>query len=210
MSDVRLRELERRRAGTGTVADEAALLRERLRAGRLDRARLEAAACLGDPAAQAALGGTPDGREALTFWWLGYDGEDGEPRWSKVVAALGDEASFRAGLALAWAHLDSAPDGLQPRFAAWLRAVEGDLLAGVALPERGARPLPGSYLTPVIVSLLWPEEASPDDAAAARRPWRRFWNIRCQGQVARDRVRAELVPWLLGQGDPVAARHAST
>jgi hypothetical protein len=197
MSDVRLRELERRTAETGTVADEAAFLRERVRAGRLDRARLEAAACVGSEAARAALGGTPDGRQPLTFWWLGYDGKTGEPRWSKAVAELGEVASFRVGLALARAHLDLAPDPFRASFESLLNDLERDLIEQGEVPRHGARPLPGSHVTPVIVSLLWPELSSPEDGPEARRPWRRFWNIRCDGQVARERVRAELVPWLL-------------
>jgi hypothetical protein len=196
MSDARLRELERRWQETGTVADEAAVLRERVRVGRLDRTRLEAAACIGSPAAQAALGGTPDGVAPLVFWWLGDDGKTGVPRWSRAIEALGDEASFRVGLALAWAHVDLAPEAFRSRFEALLRDLERELVERGSPPEREARPLPGSHLTPTFEELLWPalDSRAPE---LERRPWRRFWNIRCDGQVARDRVRAELVPWLL-------------
>ncbi len=57
MTDARLRDLERRFVATGALADEAALLAERVRAGRLAPARLRLAAALGHPAAEgAALG----------------------------------------------------------------------------------------------------------------------------------------------------------
>jgi hypothetical protein len=56
MTDRRLRDLERRYTGTGTPEDGARLLSERLRVGRLPRARVELAAELGDPTAAALLG----------------------------------------------------------------------------------------------------------------------------------------------------------
>ena len=51
MSDARLRELERRFAATGAVADEAAWLAERLRAGALSEDRVALAAFCEHPAA---------------------------------------------------------------------------------------------------------------------------------------------------------------
>lgn len=61
MSDARLREAERRFATTGSVADEAALLRERLRLGAITTRGVEIALnCLGYPAAFAVLGGEND------------------------------------------------------------------------------------------------------------------------------------------------------
>ena len=53
MSDDRLRELERRYEASGAANDHVALLRERLRAGQLDRARISLAASCGHPAARA-------------------------------------------------------------------------------------------------------------------------------------------------------------
>jgi len=53
VSDDRLRELERRFEASGAFDDQVALLRERLRAGQADRARLSLAATCGHPAARA-------------------------------------------------------------------------------------------------------------------------------------------------------------
>lgn len=52
MSDARLRDAERRFQDTGSVDDEARLLRERVRAGELPRRHAELAARLGDRAAR--------------------------------------------------------------------------------------------------------------------------------------------------------------
>jgi hypothetical protein len=56
VSDEGLRDLERLWKATGSLEDEAAFLRERVRAGRLEPAALELAARLGYAAARAALG----------------------------------------------------------------------------------------------------------------------------------------------------------
>ncbi|MBX3470300.1 MAG: hypothetical protein KF878_25820 [Planctomycetes bacterium] len=75
MTDGRLREAERRWRQSGSVDDEAAFLRERVRAGALPPARLEVAAACGHPAAARALPAPTRGlfgraldraREALT------------------------------------------------------------------------------------------------------------------------------------------------
>src|SRR5688572_19428833 len=60
MSDRHLRELERRFRETGGVGDEAELLKERMRCGRLPLEALEAAAYLGHAAALSALGRAPE------------------------------------------------------------------------------------------------------------------------------------------------------
>ena len=57
MSDQKLRDLERRWRETGSVEDEAAYLRERVRVGDLTQERLELAAYCGHEGARAALGG---------------------------------------------------------------------------------------------------------------------------------------------------------
>ena len=59
MSDQRLRELERRWRETGSVEDEAAYLRERVRVGDLTQERLELAAHCGHEGARRALGQEP-------------------------------------------------------------------------------------------------------------------------------------------------------
>jgi hypothetical protein len=77
VSDLRLREAQRR-ASTGGVADEAALIVERLRVGTLTRERLELAAFCGHAAAQAALGWPGDGQVWSARGWRGnYEGDFG-------------------------------------------------------------------------------------------------------------------------------------
>ncbi len=65
MSDTKLRELERRWKETGTVADEAAYLLERVRAGNLTRERLELAAYCGHEGAISALGSDRGGHTVV-------------------------------------------------------------------------------------------------------------------------------------------------
>lgn len=73
MSDEHLRELERRWKETGTVEDEAAWLKERVRVGDLTQERLELAAYLGHEAAQditESMGWSPS---ASTFPTTGVE-----------------------------------------------------------------------------------------------------------------------------------------
>lgn len=120
--DARLRELERRWAQTGATADEAALLRERVRLGDLDRGRLDLAAHAGYVAALQA-GGAPAPDPELAARLRGLD------RW-------GREALARGCLALTAAVIPHAPvgptrdacDALQAAAEAW---VVGDGAEGV-------------------------------------------------------------------------------
>lgn len=89
--DERLRQLERRRKETGTVAAEAAYLLERVRAGELTRERLELAAYCGHGPAVEALGaaaGPGDLLELVTG-----------------LARFGPPVLMRAGLSMAYAAL---------------------------------------------------------------------------------------------------------
>ena len=96
MSDQRLRELERRWRETGSVEDEAAYLRERVRVGDLTQERLELAAYCGHEGAKRSvnLSGVP----LLNFldWTLGLG------RW-------GETATTFAALTLAEAVLPFVP-----------------------------------------------------------------------------------------------------
>ena len=63
MSDQKLRELERRWRETGSVEDEAAYLRERVRVGDLTQERLELAAYCGHEGARVAANSTAVNRD---------------------------------------------------------------------------------------------------------------------------------------------------
>jgi hypothetical protein len=121
--DERERELERRFRASGASDDEAAWLRERLRAGRIPTERLRLAAVVGHPAACRALGCEPLVDPAA----LGA-----------AVAGHGREALLRALLALARAALPAweqrFPRDDRPRIA--LEAAQGE--AGCPCPRHRA------------------------------------------------------------------------
>lgn len=125
MSDARLRELERRWQETGAAADEAALLRERLRAGALTWDALALEAYLGHAPAQLALDEPvepvdfgPDDPAAPTR--VGPAAE-AAALWTRGLLAWGRETLARALLVRALVHpLDGAP----PEWRALLRALE--------------------------------------------------------------------------------------
>ncbi len=87
MSDERLREAERRWRETGSIEDEAELLRQRVRTGELPLAHVAAAARLDYPAAAMVL-----------------DNESA-PSFEECLASMGKAAQIRFGLCLARAAL---------------------------------------------------------------------------------------------------------
>jgi hypothetical protein len=95
MSDTKLRALERRWKETGTAADEATYLLERVRVGDLTQERLELAAYCGHAAARRAAGSTapaPSAKAGLTGLLAG------DPEVS-VRAALAGVALLAGSLA---------------------------------------------------------------------------------------------------------------
>lgn len=86
MSDERVRAAERRWRESGAIEDEAALLRERLRAGPLAASRLRWAAACGHAAAGAVIGGRLP--EDLTALQAELDDPAAEARfWLAVIRA---------------------------------------------------------------------------------------------------------------------------
>jgi hypothetical protein len=92
VSDARLRELERRFRETGAPDDEAAWLRERLRAGELEERLLRLADRLRHPAAALALG-TPAAPSC--------DEPPDDGAWFGAIATAGPAAFLRACVAVA-------------------------------------------------------------------------------------------------------------
>jgi hypothetical protein len=115
VSDARRRDLERRARETGSPADEAALLVERVRAGELTRARVELAACCGHAGAVHAVGGEPGALEELLT----------------RVEAFGPLEYAAALLAIARELARDATD-LAPLLDETARALSGDLAASTA------------------------------------------------------------------------------
>lgn len=91
MSDQRLRELERKWRESGSVEDEAAYLRERVRVGDLTQERLELAAYCGHEGARASLPDSPRSEsyhELLRhLWGQGPTGRHALLRACRDVAA---------------------------------------------------------------------------------------------------------------------------
>lgn len=74
MTDQKLRELERKWKETGSVEDEAAHLRERVRVGDLTQERLELAAYCGHAGATLAISEAPSGHSSdFVEWFRGLD-----------------------------------------------------------------------------------------------------------------------------------------
>lgn len=142
MTDDRLRALERRFGETGTTEDEAAWLKERVRAGELAQDRLELAASLDHDAASVALGGVQAvGLEAL-------------------IESLADFDSFacvRACLAAAWVVIPLWSPGPRDDPRPGIEAAESWLVSGrESAIEEAAR---FTYVTPDGLGLRSPDLA---------------------------------------------------
>lgn len=213
MSDQRLRELERAWQAGGGVDDEAALLRERLRRGLTDEARLTVAARLGHAAAAAVLGPRAPGPghtdERLRLAAL-----------DAAIARVGQEARVRAAVALArrrvraWGHAGTSgtradrANLLQALQAAedWVRcpcadhALRADHVAeqaGPAVWKLRARTQRSAYFAVI---------AAEAAALPSNRPALRLEDAADEADDVRAALRRELVPWLLGHADPLATR----
>lgn len=211
MSDARLREAERRWRESGALADEAAWLRERVRAGALDDARLRLAAYVGHAASRMALATPTFTSPYVQVWIYGL-----EP-W-------GVEACQRAAIAAARRALLLVPStSRRGRYARG--AVERVERVVVGLP-----PLPPLPWDPhVLDDDPPPRERAAFEAACAVgetvhevgraapearavEATARASNVVVQAADALDEpairaaVRDEVAAWALGLGDPVLSR----
>ncbi len=223
MSDVRLRELERRFKESGSLEDEAAWLLERVRVGRLDPTKLELAAHVGHPAAARACE-----RELEVL---------DSSRLEQVLRGLrpwGDECTARAACAAGWAVCsliaeeqgpDEGPvDYLIPRLA--LRAFEDWILCPCETHERHTKSAGARGYRLLMKDVSW-EEGDPRSLAAycviyAVRCTTVESSIACTGpdgnlttilRLASEAgatglaasVQRDLIQWALG-ADPIKAR----
>lgn len=217
MADEGLQRL-RRAARAGDAEAEARLLLARVRAGQLAPERLGLAAHLGAPAARALVGEERGGTWALGLW------------------AFGAEAVVRAGIAAARARLAAEPDGARTALAvelleAWLLEAEparraalraraealgaGDeglllrwTLRLFAEHDRGGpRQVEGCWLPGPVWELMEAAEdaigAKLTKSATARH------RRRLAAAAVRRALQEELLPWCLGEGDPLRARLAA-
>jgi len=158
MTDSRRRELERRFRATGTDADAARLLVERVRAGGLPGERVRLAAFCGHGPARLALGDeAPPAAPELGPWLL-------------ELEEFGKEALVRAALAAAEVALDHHPAGRRSAAClacletarAWLRDPDGQHEA----PPRSSRAL-GSGQGFFVTAPVMATDAAHFAAAAA-------------------------------------------
>lgn len=209
MSKERLERLERRYRETGDVEDEGAWLRERVRCGELDEHVIVVAAYFGYPAAEAAAaqlgagnsdcrppaGLTREGKQAwLRFNQTPPEIEFREPEALRVLIALanarveellgrwGEAPWFRGFAERLLASAESAAIAGE----AWVVAPEErrGLISGRT--QGGWAQLAGEAVT----ALVDQTPPSPE-------------------RVERKVVVREVVPWLLGYGDPLVARRAT-
>lgn len=222
MADRRLSERARAFEATGSVADEAALLGERLRQGSLSRPRLELAAHFGHAAAQALAPDVPP--LAADVWRVhlnqplgprtpGYAERQSWCAWLRRYGALGEEALVRAGIAAlraslpAWdasfAHpfpreaLAQAEARLHHGRAPWPPEVARDAAWSCFAHAREREEREGqgweAGAARLMASLVLRRDPPQEDAASAVHEL--SW---IQGPEAAAAVGAELVPWVLG------------
>jgi hypothetical protein len=194
MSDERLRDRARASSGTGAPADEAAHLRERVRAGELPEAHVRWAAGCGHAAAALVTATGPTDLAALH-------------------AELTGEADIRCSLAILHAVHDALEDGVSREVLGAQRWCSERELFGLPTPtlwfDVYAQPH-GALGVPLSLLLIRASRAERERPLFARIPPPSSIHGRLPPSVPADALRAALlaewVPWLLGEGDPVRAR----
>jgi hypothetical protein len=202
--DSTLRELERRFAASGSVEDEAAWLRARLRVGELSEDQLRLAAYLGDPATLRVTNfELPVNLDTLIARI--HAGEFGEDVPGRVCLAVGDY--FQKVQSRNWGgYWDEAAALLRRYLLTGERTAEldtffisrldgpgRDLISAEAIEASGAVEAPARLRGPtplagLIETARFRFEAQADDSTLIAL------------------IRTELVPWLLGYSDPVRDR----
>lgn len=197
MGDEQVRAAERRWRESGTLEDEAAFLHARVRAGELPEARVRWAAACGHEAAARAIEGAPVDLPTLCGE---LDDPVAETRfWLAVVRATWMTHGDDRYLGRLWADERALLDLPKPSmFELGYATRTSDLLLSIEeLLDAARARMRGEAFRPTLPEALRP---APEALAALAR------------HVPSDAVRAVLladwVPWLLGQGDPVARRVA--
>lgn len=206
MRDEELRRLERAMAGERDAAGEARLLAEKVRRGDLAAPKLELAAYLGHEAARAALAGrAPDRPEDPSEWLVGLD-------------RFGREAKMRAAIVLCrqlartrydrWAEDDDGRLVLEAAEAVFLDPSDANKAAldrALTPPEGAGRYRGVGQGAYALASFVRAEDSFDDNfAELARQVAERHFPVH-PANVMED-VRDDLVPWALGELDPVATR----
>jgi len=218
MSDNELQAARRRYEATGQVEDEAALLAARLRAGELSQARLALAAGLGHPAARRVAEDTEplalldlvchEAAEVRARAWLAigaavlaaYPDQNHEGELYELEAALAFQRPWPTSVVLmdltplvAAVEFRLAQDAileLHPTLAT-PSGVEGFMVENDA----------GQLVAPPVEPRTYALGPPPRDVPAPNLESALRYVPECAQLAA-----AELIPWALGRGDPVAAR----
>jgi hypothetical protein len=224
VSDQRLRDLERRWHETGAITDEAAFLRERVRAGALARDRLELAAYCGHEAARQALEQIKATRVGLRKWAVGLRRWGGEAATRGAVAAaraastatrdLWSDGRVDSALARAedWARCpceehareaqQAALDALEAFIAAPIGAARDSASACIAAAKEIGFSGGPRHVTP------WgdTESVGIEDGAACAASALKAIGTKGHEKAVRDRISQELSAWALGVEDPIMKR----
>jgi hypothetical protein len=196
VTDERLRALDRRRLGSGAITDEAAWLQERLRRGDLSRERLYLAAALGHPAALAALALRPRSATWVSWAWLRLAGPRLEPAAAvRVALALtlpGEERAEPAlGALLRWCACPCAGHTVD------VKTTEESLTSS------------GAWDDDALVHSLVRAACRFVSGASDELDWLFGIDLLRRSPHAPRAVKelqGLVVPWALGQGDPIALR----
>jgi hypothetical protein len=233
VSDTRVRTLERRWCESGALEDERAWIHARVRAGSLSEDRLELARALG----AEALGGPEDPPLGFQEWLEALPFRGGRRRIERdstrvglaiartlapCARALGADPFYARALEAAEAQLFRWGESPGPALAAleeWRRERDwasyaapevamAELLEGVLadlLPPapRGLREFEPLLQRALYPSRRWSVERSVEATIEAEIPAAggRLWRVR-------RAIREELLPWVLGYGDPIRRRVA--
>lgn len=222
MSDERLRGLRRAAEASGDPADEAAWVQGLARAGRAEQVAI--AAALGHAPALAVSAPAPDpvaalerlGPAAVVRALLAIAARR-EPKWLRKVGRGGRAKGAANGLARAWEAArawvlaPSAEAAASARRAAvsaertpqggpgvWATIQAAYVAGGEGLTHLPPAPGDGPHITNALV------EAARADTLARHLGGPRSRLADAAEQVAWSELAPSLVPWLLGQADPLA------
>jgi hypothetical protein len=203
--DERQRRLERMAREQGDPLARAQSIREKIRSGILPQEKVELAAHVGDEAARFALGlsgdGLPAKDEDLEAWWKGF-------------ARFGREASARVLVALAREVLWSGTQGFEgvaeesfrvvDALDGWIRQPGAETEAALRTTIASAVEAPGAAynLSFAINASQVTGDTSLEEILTGAAQAMRYMPLRTILIVLRE----EVVPWALGERDPVLRR----
>ena len=190
---------QERQAATGDLEAQARVLRSRLRGGTLDHRTLSTLAYLDHAPALLALGETTP-----------RHGLDAEERLLLALARLNAEAWLRACYFVARGSSSPSVRATAESIARRLASKTEDETLGLLASTLGE---PGGPLARLAIAVYRGDAPEEEDALWDQTQWLLPTipvglpkGPRCPWQEALERTREDLVPWLLGEGDPMLER----